>query len=332
MSNNNLYEHNINAYVLTNFNDIYKYHLLLAEIMQETNRVSRGGKKNKNQTIILSQLRQLCIYSTPTYCDMLNESLINALLSLVTNAPDYDFDRKILRASLYIICEIIISNNIKEPDFLFKDSKVAISLISILRTEISNTKTIGCRLFLSWRTLGILSNVFGQSVNVMEISYDTLSKLKYPTLKSKKSLFGTGQKKIESDFENKMLYWATLLSTMRRTGEIPPLISYDILFTGAISSNSHLSRHALYLISLAATRRGYNNCQEPDNSPSRLASLLNEKLSSDIHPSQAVNQVDLLSCTYILQTIATLAENPDTLEKHIINLYKSSKIFIEHDS
>jgi hypothetical protein len=332
MSNNNLYVHNINDYILKNFNDISNYHLLLAEIMQETNRVSRGGKKNKNQTIILSQLRQLCIYSTPTCCDMLNESLINALFSLITNASDYDFDRKILRASLYTICEIIISNNIKEPDITFKDSKVATSLISILRKEISNNKTIGCRLFLSWRTLGILSNISGQSINVMEISYDTLSKLKYPTLKSKKSMFGTGQKKIESDFENKMLYWATLLSTMRRTGEIPPLISYDILFSGAISSNSHLSRHALYLISLAATKRGDNNCQEPDNSPSRLASILNKKLSIDMPPSQTVNQADLLSCTYILQTVASLAENPDTLEKNIINLYKSSKIFIEHFS
>jgi len=202
----------------------------------KTDMISKANAKLKSPKAYLSEIREMCMFIGPHY--VTDDSLFDVLLKLITELPDQDVERKIVRTAYFLILEILsVDSTVK------LQNKIKEDLNRLLHNEITRT---GARLCLGWRLLAKVSLVSGTGPELLGTLENKIKVLQYPE-KQKRILFGV--KSAERDFKNQIENWASLFSALRRTGELLPLSCLDHAFVACSSPHLALARHAMALIS-----------------------------------------------------------------------------------
>lgn len=285
-----------------------RYQEILSEL---TNRASKKSRISGKQ--LLSLVREFCFYSSlPS-----DKQWVSSVTQIVKGTADSDTDYKILRTCLYLVVSSLLhddwNNNEKERASLLSE------VINVVKTEMREMS--GSKASFLCRTYGSLlaSAPTKNSVSLSTVA-EALANLKQST-------GGEKQKYTESELQ----IWCGMLSALLRIVDghtrlgtfFIPANCIDPIFVAASSADSAVARHGSALLLQAALPPYGENKEESYG--------LAMKIISTFQPSQrALNLVDPLSSSRILQTIAALSLRKGVEESLILELNLNAFKVLQH--
>jgi hypothetical protein len=295
------------------------------------------SKKLKNAKQFLSTMRNLLVYISLQNLDVSDE-LIGYLLTISREVSDQDSDRKIVRLFYSIVLRYV--HGLGQTGSLLPPAMKS-NLMMLVKEEIKNQS--GSRLSIAHRSNGTFSVHSETSKEVCAEAVLLLKTLSYPT-RGKGSVFG-GQKKADKDYDNSIGLWIGLLSSIRRTGEIPGKDCKSNVLVGAFSDNTTIARHAIVVLGRL--------CNSPDllevMIPLKLAGNLQNHvyammlcLQTDLteicdkvaglvkNYVDKIATVDTLSCTYLVGLVTILLNNTNVPIEKAASLCSSATQLAAH--
>ena len=275
-----------------------RYQEILSEL---TNRASKKSRISGKQ--LLSLIREFCFYATlPS-----DKQWVSSVTQIVKGTADSDTDYKILRTCLYLVVSSLLHDNWKNNEK--ERTSLLAEVINIVKAEMREMS--GSKASFLCRTYGSLlaSTPVKNSSNLSTVA-EALNNLK-------QSIGGEKQKYTESEFQ----IWSGMLSALLRIVDghtrlgtfFIPANCIDPIFAAASSTDSSVARHGSALLLQAASFPNGENKVESYG--------LAIKIINTFQPSQrALNLIDPLSSSRILQTIAALSIRKGVEESIILEL------------
>jgi hypothetical protein len=285
-----------------------RYQEILSEL---TNRASKKSRISGKQ--LLSLIREFCFYaSLPS-----DRQWVSSVLQIVKGTAESDTDYKILRTCLYLVVSSLLhddwKNNEKERTSLLAE------LINVVKTEMREMS--GSKASFLCRTYGsLLASAPVKSSASLTTVAEALNNLKQSTA-------GEKQKFNESEVQ----IWTGMLSALLRIVDghtrqgtfFIPANCIDPIFAAASSADTSVARHGSALLLQAASHPNGENKVESYG--------LAIKVVSSFQTSQrALNLIDPLSSSRILQTIAALSLRKGVDDSLILELNLCAFIMLQH--
>lgn len=296
----------VNTYVTSRMCSTIRYAEIIADLQARTK-----SKKIKNPEQLLSNLRCLSAYDLGEDYD---ETLLQCLVLIIKDCPDQKVERKVLRT-----CFSIISSYFRCGRYLILGSSLQRDLAKLFRDEISSQ--LGSRLCLSWRMAGIVSLPCQNREEVVSLVQKAANRMEYPG-KAKKSLWG--QSSADKAFETRLGVWTATMSALRRTDITPPDDLLPTIFTAASSNHAASARHAFAMFRRVAA------ATDTRSLPNRISFA--REIVSKMHTWKVdlYENGDLLCVTYLLQTLALIADDSEIPMELIIDAYTAATAFSGH--
>ena len=279
-------EYGLNDYVISKMRSSFK------ELQVEL--ISKANSKIKNAKHHLSLTREMCMYCGPHM--VIDESLFASYVRTISELPDLDVERKIIRTCYYLIMEMLSA----DADQVLR-SKFSSEISGLLQNE--TTKT-GGRLCLGWRLSAKLAFLSNDSTTLLSTLTNEIKNLRYPE-KQKRFLFGV--KNAELEFKNQIESWNALFSALRRTGSILPIECLEVALVACTSPHVALARHAMSLVS-----------ELIEKSPSSAGPAFMARLKEGLFSLE-----DTLYCVHLLRACQSLVTAASTMPKDLTEIHRT---------